>query len=301
MKLKANPQSPMAQTVRATKTDGAAAGQSAHFQRSHDFRQMFEVDLDRVLPRAEQPRRHFDQAEMQSLAQSIARRGVLQPVLLQKRDEETYYLVAGERRWRASRMAGKTRIKAVLVDGDPAEIALIENIQRVDLSPLEEARGIAALMQAHGYSQGQAADVLGRSRVRINETLRLLDLPPTLLQEAETGPPIPRTALLQVARETDPVKQRLLFEHAKAGGAERSLRAARQAATPAEAEEATHLGEGERANPNSMHSLIAGAVKLSVRFSASSEPLPKALTSKQKQALRSLRDWLDMVLSQQGA
>lgn len=310
MKLKANPKSPLNQTVKVSAGSAAAPqGASAHFQRSADFRQMFEVDLDRLHPRADQPRRHFDEGELQALAASIAARGVLQPILVRRRDGQgdggegaSYDIVAGERRWRASRLAGRDRIRAIIVDGDPAEIALIENIQRVDLTPLEEARGIQALMQAHGYSQGQAADLLGRSRVRVNETLRILSLPPDLLADMEQGGEVPpRTILLQIAREEDPALQRRLWEQVRAGAGERAIRAARPPARAPGRPEDARSPAGARADAMGERAAALDYLGRLIRASLSLPPIAPVravLSDPQRIRLRELRDHLNDVLGE---
>lgn len=286
MKLKANARNPLTQTVRAA-TSQAAAPQtdSAHFQRSRDFRQMFEVDLERVFPRADQPRRHFDEGELQSLAASIMARGVLQPILVRKRAEgdDDYEIVAGERRWRASRLAGKDRIRAIIVDGDAAEIALIENMQRVDLTALEEAAGIQALMDSHGYAQGQVAEILGRSRVRVNETLRILSLPADILACLTSDNAVPRSTLLQIAREEDPVLQRKLWEQARSGAGEKAIRAARPRARHTQPTQA-----GAR--------FLDSATRLS-RALPPANIIQLSLSDQQRRELAALRDLLDSLLA----
>jgi len=286
MKLKPNARNPLDQTVKAA---GAAIpqGQSAHFGRSPDFRQMFEVDLDRLHPRADQPRRHFDEAELQGLAASIAARGVLQPILVAKLPdrEGEYAIVAGERRWRASRLAGKDRIRAIVVDGNASEIALIENIQRVDLTPLEEALAIQSLMQTHGYTQGQVADVLGRSRVRVNETLRLLSLPADMLGQLGSGSDIPRTTLLQIAREEDPAVQRRLWDQARSGAGEKAIRAARPAGA----------GRSAATGGDAVGTVFAEMARLRRRLSLL-EPHRPHLNADQQRELRGLRDALSDLL-----
>lgn len=291
MKLKSNPKSPLAQAIGAVSTPAATGGESAHFGRSADFRQMFEVDLDRLRPRKDQPRRTFDEGELQSLAASIAARGVLQPILVRRRPAEegegegTYEIVAGERRWRASRLAGRDRIRAILVDGDPAEIALIENIQRVDLTPVEEARGIKTLMDTHGYSQGQVAEVLGRSRVRVNETLRILDLMPDILACLTSDTPVPRTTLLQIAREADPERQRALWARAQGGAGEKAIRAARPGARPS--------GGAPAAEPAG--AFFRDLARLSRRL-PEVEPMKGRLDEARRREIAALRDRLDALL-----
>ena len=289
MKLKANPKSPLSQAVKMAAPTLAAQGASVHFQRSPDFRQMFEVDLDRVHPRPDQPRRHFDEGELQALAASIIARGVLQPILVRKQDGDEdghYELIAGERRWRASRLAGRDRIRALLVDGDPAEIALIENIQRVDLTSLEEARGMQALMQTHGYSQGQVADLLGRSRVRVNETLRILTLPADMLAALEGTESLPRTLLLQIAREEDPALQRRLWDQARAGAGEKALRAARP----------NRDGSPNRSEQAQVRDYLARLTKVSQLLPPVGS-LRAALSDTHRDRLRELRDHLNALLA----
>lgn len=289
MKLKANPKNPLSQAVKMAAPTLTAQGASGHFQRSPDFRQMFEVDLDRVHPRPDQPRRHFDDGELQALAASIIARGVLQPILVRKRDgdaEEGHYeLIAGERRWRASRLAGRDRIRALVVDGDPAEIALIENIQRVDLTSLEEARAMQALMQSHGYSQGQVADLLGRSRVRVNETLRILTLPADMLAALEGTESLPRTLLLQIAREEDPALQRRLWDQARAGAGEKALRAARP----------NRDGSPNRSEQAQVRDYLARLTKVSQSLPPVGS-LRAALSDAHRDRLRELRDHLNALL-----
>lgn len=289
MKLKANPKNPLSQAVKMAAPTLTAQGASGHFQRSPDFRQMFEVDLDRVHPRPDQPRRHFDEGELQALAASIIARGVLQPILVRKRDgdaEEGHYeLIAGERRWRASRLAGRDRIRALVVDGDPAEIALIENIQRVDLTSLEEARAMQALMQSHGYSQGQVADLLGRSRVRVNETLRILTLPADMLAALEGTESLPRTLLLQIAREEDPALQRRLWDQARAGAGEKALRAARP----------NRDGSPNRSEQAQVRDYLARLTKVSQSLPPVGS-LRAALSDTHRDRLRELRNHLNALL-----
>lgn len=289
MKLKPNQKSPLAQAIGAVATPSATGGESAHFGRSADFRQMFEVDLDRLHPRKDQPRRTFDEGELQSLAASIAARGVLQPILVRRRAAEegegTYEIVAGERRWRASRLAGRDRIRAIVVDGDPAEIALIENIQRVDLTPVEEARGIKVLMDTHGYSQGQVAEVLGRSRVRVNETLRILDLTPDILACLTSDTSVPRTTLLQIAREEDPERQRALWARAQNGAGEKAIRAARPGARPS--------GRAPTAEPAG--AFFRDLARLARRL-PEVEPMKGRLDEARRREIAALRDRLDALL-----
>lgn len=143
-----------------------------------------EIPLEQVVPNPDQPRQHFDRGDLETLAGSVRRHGVLQPIVVTRRGEK-YELVAGHRRVLASRMAGRTSIPAVVRDevGDRLELALVENIERSDLNALEEARAYRLLMDAYGLTQEQLAARIGRSQSAIANTLRVLSAP-QLLQDA---------------------------------------------------------------------------------------------------------------------
>jgi ParB family transcriptional regulator, chromosome partitioning protein len=149
-----------------------------------------EVAVDLIGPNPNQPRRSFDEAALQGLADSIAANGVLQPVLVRPRPGGTYELVAGERRWRAARLAGLERIPALVRERDDSatlELALVENMAREDLNPVEEARACAALVEELGLTREDVGRRVGRSRVAVSNLLRLLDLPDDALALIEDG------------------------------------------------------------------------------------------------------------------
>ena len=133
-----------------------------------------------IEPNKDQPRKTFDQGALEELADSISKNGVLQPLLVRPMTDGTYQLVAGERRWRASRMAGLTEVPVVIremSDDQAMTFALIENLQREDLNPIEEAEGLRLLMDECDLTQEQAAEKVGRSRPAVANSLRLLNLP----------------------------------------------------------------------------------------------------------------------------
>lgn len=133
-----------------------------------------------IEPNKNQPRRIFDDEALSELSESIREHGVLQPLIVRPLPDGSYQLVAGERRWRASRLAGLTEVPVIvrsLTDSEVAVIALIENLQREDLNPIEEAEGIARLIETYGFTQEQAAEKLGKSRPALANTLRLMSLP----------------------------------------------------------------------------------------------------------------------------
>ncbi|MBO7170612.1 MAG: ParB/RepB/Spo0J family partition protein [Clostridia bacterium] len=136
--------------------------------------------ISQIDPTATQPRKAFDQDALASLADSIAAHGVLQPILVRQVAPERYAIIAGERRWRAAKLAGLSEIPALVVEMDErtaAEVALIENIQREDLNPIEEAEGFATLAAEYGMTQEEIATRVGRSRSAVANAMRLLDLP----------------------------------------------------------------------------------------------------------------------------
>ena len=145
-----------------------------------------------IEPRRDQPRKTFPRESLEVLADSIASYGVLQPIIVRENEdsEGTYEIIAGERRWRAAKMAGLSEIPAVIFDGDDlraAQVALIENIQREDLNPVEEAMGYGALIDKFGLTQDQVAKQVGKSRSAVTNMLRLLDLPDEVLEMLRLG------------------------------------------------------------------------------------------------------------------
>lgn len=142
-----------------------------------------------IEPNRNQPRRIFDEEALEELAESIKKYGVIQPIIVTKKDGY-YEIVAGERRWRASKKAGLSEIPAIIRENDEKvnkEIALIENIQREDLNPIEKARGIKALMQDYELTQQQVADIIGKSRSAVANSIRLLNLDERVIELALEG------------------------------------------------------------------------------------------------------------------
>jgi ParB family chromosome partitioning protein len=149
-----------------------------------------EVPVGSISPNPRQPRLRFDGDALNALAESLGERGVLQPVLVRPKPEGTYELIAGERRWRAARIAGMKTIPALVRPHDDAgalELALIENMAREDLNPVEEARACAALVEELGLTREQVGRRVGRGRVAVSNLMRLLDLPDEALELLEGG------------------------------------------------------------------------------------------------------------------
>lgn len=148
------------------------------------------VPIAKVEPRAEQPRSHFDDDALQELADSISQYGLIQPITVRRREGGFYQIIAGERRWRASRMAGLVEVPVRVIDADDrrvAELALVENLQREDLNPIEEALGYKSLIEEYGLTQEEASRSVGRSRPAIANAIRLLSLSRDVLPLVEDG------------------------------------------------------------------------------------------------------------------
>jgi ParB family chromosome partitioning protein len=164
--------------------------------------------IDRISSNPGQPRRYFDEEALADLAASIREHGILQPVLVRPRADGHFQLVAGERRWRAARIAGLTEVPAIVeqIDDESAlEIAIIENLQREDLSPLEEAEALAALIERHGYSHAEVAQLIGKSRPYVSNTLAITRLPEAVKNDLNReGRAVSRELLMGVARAEDP-------------------------------------------------------------------------------------------------
>ena len=145
-----------------------------------------------IEPRKDQPRKTFEHSALEQLADSIGQFGVLQPIIVRENPllEGTYEIIAGERRWRASKMAGMSEIPAVILEGDDlkaAQVAVIENIQREDLNPVEEAMAYDLLIERYGLTQEQVAKQVGKNRATVANALRLLDLPEEVLELLKGG------------------------------------------------------------------------------------------------------------------
>ena len=149
-----------------------------------------ELPIYKVEPNPDQPRQEFDEEELQALADSISVHGVIQPLTVREMPSGYYQIIAGERRWRAARMAGLADVPVVVIEADDRkamELALIENLQRQDLNVVEEAQGYQALIQEYGLTQEEAAERVGKSRSAVTNTLRLLTLTPEVLEKLKQG------------------------------------------------------------------------------------------------------------------
>ena len=148
------------------------------------------VAIEKIVPREDQPRKTFDEESLSVLAESISRYGLIQPITVRALDNGYYQIVAGERRWRASRMAGLSELPVRVVEADDirtAQLALVENLQREDLNPIEEAEGYRKLIDEYSMTQEEAAKSVGKSRPAVANSLRLLTLSPKVLSLVSDG------------------------------------------------------------------------------------------------------------------
>ncbi|MBC8038665.1 MAG: ParB/RepB/Spo0J family partition protein [Rhizobiales bacterium] len=155
-----------------------------------DIRSLRHMPVELLHASPNNPRKYFAEADLDDLAKSIREKGLLQPLVVRTRADGEYEIVAGERRWRAAQRAGVHEIPVLIrefSDGEALEIALIENIQRSDLNPLEEARAYNLLLEQFSYTQAQLAESVGKSRSHIANTLRLLNLPDSVRRQIEAG------------------------------------------------------------------------------------------------------------------
>lgn len=164
----------------AVKKGGLGRGMDSLFvENTVETKQAVELRLSQIVPNRDQPRKIFDDAALRELAESIKQHGLIQPLLVRPMSDGSYQIVAGERRWRASRLAGLERVPVVIkemADSEVMELALIENLQREDLNPIEEAEGYKTLMDTYALTQEQVADRVGKSRSAVANALRLIGL-----------------------------------------------------------------------------------------------------------------------------
>lgn len=192
----------------AAKKGGLGKGLDALFLENSAEEQgkVVTLRLSEIVPNRAQPRKQFDENALAELAESIAQHGVIQPLLVRPLADGTYQLVAGERRWRASRQAGLTEVPVTvreMTDKEAAQLALIENLQREDLNPMEEANGYRTLMETYALTQEETARVVNKSRPAVANALRLLNLPTAVAGLVESGALSAGAARTVLAFETE--------------------------------------------------------------------------------------------------
>lgn len=194
----------------AVRTNGLAAGRF----NGHERTLLAAIPIEQIHPNPQQPRRFIDPQKLAELTESVRARGILQPIIV-KRDAEGFMIMAGERRYQAARQAGLRTLPAIVRDDDPAEIALIENLQREDLTPLEEAEGLGALVARHGFTHQSLAQLLHKSRPYVSNMLVLTRLPAEVKAEIHRYPAISREILMAVARQTNEAEMLKLWRRVK--------------------------------------------------------------------------------------
>jgi ParB family chromosome partitioning protein len=267
-------------------------GRDALFGTSRDFPRVVELDLDQIDDNPDQPRKIFDEASIATLAASIERRGLLQPVLVQKKDDGRYMRVAGERRYRAHRLLGRQTIFATITSGDPAEIALLENLERADLDPIETAGGFSRLMELHGYTQREVGKIFAKTESEISRSLALLRLPSIVQQEYQFDyRHVAKSLLIELAEIPDEQNLLEMWEQVKAGASVKKLR---QLKSDAKGEATPGLDSNPGKIVEPMKKLVAAATRLGKQFDA----LPDTpLDDDQRKSLAELRDKIDQLLA----
>ncbi len=190
-----------------------------------------DIDITHIQPNPDQPRKTFDEQSLRELADSIQQHGLLQPITVIRKadDQDRYILVAGERRFRAHQLLGKSKVLGiVLTSGNIDELAIIENLQREDLNPIEEAEALAKLMNRYQYTQEALGKVVGKAQATVSNILNLNKLPDRIKQEYSTSNnKVSKSLLMEIARHENPSEQLKLWEAVKSGST--TVRAAREA------------------------------------------------------------------------
>jgi ParB family chromosome partitioning protein len=254
----------------------------AIFGMSLDLPRVVEVELAELRPNPDQPRRSFDEELLQELAASVERHGLLQPITVKEAEGGGYVIVAGERRFRAHQILGRETIFAILTTGHPDEISLIENIQRENLDPLEEAAAMARLMRSHGYTQEELGRVIGKRQSTVSELLRLNALPARVRDEYRTSGDRPsKSLLIEIARLKREKEQLRLWDRVKQG----------RTATVRAARLQKESGEARNGTPPALKMLAAG--RSFVRRLQEVSPSDLVANRDQRAALLQLREQID--------
>lgn len=212
-----------------------------------------ELPIDSIVPNPLQPRQHFDETELEELAQSIREVGLLQPLVVRPTAEGSYELIAGERRWRACQKAGLKAVPVIVrPSGDQAslEMALIENLQRSDITPVESAKAFRRLIQEFGLTQEQVSERVGKSRTAVANTLRLLKLPRPVLEALERSEISEGHARALLALDSEPAMLSLLERVVRSGLSVRETeRAVKQAGSATRGQSKPDAPQPKRADP----------------------------------------------------
>lgn len=265
------------------------AGTSRLFRQSENLPRVVELQLDAIQLNPDQPRKHFDDEAIASLAQSIERHGLKNPVLVQGDRDQGYVLVAGERRLRAHQLLGRSSIFAIITEGDLDEIALVDNVQRVDLNEVEYARALGRLAEKHGYTQTVLGEVVGRTQPDIARSLSVLRIADSILAEyMPLAGQIAKTVLYELATVDGEEAQRAVWDASKKNGF--SIKAVRNAKAEAGAahQPAKPPADAAKAATTGIKRLVGGVEKL--------QAYRAALTPEHRQELLALRAKVDQLL-----
>jgi len=237
---------------------------------------LLQLDIDRIRPCRLQPRHDFDQAALEDLARSIRQDGVLQPVIVKQVDGGSYELIAGERRWRAAQIAGLLKVPAIVRDVEDArllQLALIENLQREDLNPIDAAMGFRGLIEDHGLTQQEVADRVGKQRATVANALRLLALPTAVQDRVRSGAVSPAHAKVLAALESPQHQIRLAERVEREGLTVKQLESVAKKSVPGELEQ---VRIGSRRDPN----VVAAEERLSLALGTKVEIVQRPGKSK---------------------
>ena len=191
--------------------------QDDHPAKVNDYQEgsYYQIDIHLILPDPDQPSPYFDLEALEELANSIKQTRLYQPVLVRKDENGQIILVAGRRRLRAAVMAGLEKIPAIFTEGNPLEISMIENLQRENLRPIEEAEALGRMIEQHGYTQEELALAIGKAQPAIAETINLNRLPETIKNECRQTEKYPKRVLIEIAKQETPEAMLNLFNRTK--------------------------------------------------------------------------------------
>jgi len=248
----------------------AVVKQALHERLSQSFRRIPPEDVPRIFrlrlaeiePNPDQPRTQIEQNALRELAASIERHGLIQPITVKRSDSgaDRYILVAGERRLRAHELLGREEILAIVTTGAADEIALIENIQRQNLHPLDEAAAYARIMEAHGWTQEELADAVGKARPTVTNILKLNGLSETIKSDCIQREDVSKSVLFEIARQNDLGAQERLWAQVRDGATVRGVRTASGSRHRTSSRSSRHA--------NVLHAMVASGRRFLVQLQA---------------------------------
>lgn len=271
----------------------AAPRKDRLFGLSDDSPELIEVDIAAIESDPDQARRHFDEAALQALAESIRTAGLKNPVLVRRLGGNRYRLIGGERRLRAHKLLQRTSIFALVTTGRPEETALIDNVQRVDLDAVELAGGLKRLQDAHGYSLADLGRIVGRDKSDVSKILSILGLPPAILDDYHANHrDLSRSLLIEIAAVSDPGQRQALWERAKEGATVAQVRAEKRSREDA-------APRGPEDGGRRFHRLLASNLDRVGKGLAVFRKHRRQLDAEHRSALQHLRAQIDEILAEE--